>query len=106
MRILGQKALGLTQDGVISWGAVVFEPGAVRISSHAADVGASAGPVLEVRSMQRVVTIDLDARRQSLVIAGASVTVTLPSAQVVPGKISEVGKVATAPTSGSGCRID
>jgi len=56
--------------------------------------------------MQRVVTIDLDARRQSLVIAGASVTVTLPSAQVVPGKISEVGKVATAPTSGSGCRID
>src|SRR5260370_9925893 len=97
-----QKALGLTQDGVIPWGMVIFELGAVRISAYSADVGTSAGPVLEVTSMQHVVTIDLDARRQSLAIAGASVTVTLPSGQAVPGTISAVAKSSTAPTTGSG----
>jgi len=99
-----QKAVGLTQDGIVPWGRVVFEPTAIRINAQEVEVGASAGPgqgVLEVTSTQHVVTIDLDARRQSLAIAGASVTVTLPSGQAVPGKISDVGKVATAPASGN-----
>jgi peptidoglycan hydrolase-like protein with peptidoglycan-binding domain len=100
-----QKAVGLTQDGVIPWGRVVFEPGALRINAQQVDVGASAGPgqdVLEVSSTQHLITIDLDARRQNLAVAGAAVTVTLPSGQVVPGKIAEVGKVATPPATGSG----
>jgi len=100
-----QKAVGLAQDGLIPLGRVVFEPGAVRINAKKVDVGASVGPaqdVMEVSSIQHVVTIDLDARRQNLAVAGASVTVALPSGQVVPGKISGVGKVATAPSSGSG----
>src|SRR5260370_11991239 len=92
-----QKALGLTQDGVIPWGMVIFELGAVRISAYSADVGTSAGPVLEVTSMQHVVTIDLDARRQTLAIAGASVTATLPPAQPVPAKTSDVCEISTAP---------
>ena len=100
-----QKAVGLAQDGLIPLGRVVFEPGAVRINAKKVDVGASVGPaqdVMEVSSIQHMVTIDLDARRQNLAVAGASVTVALPSGQVVPGKISGVGKVATAPSSGSG----
>lgn len=97
-----QKALGLTQDGVIPWGRIVFAPAAVRINAHAAEVGASAGPVLQVTSTQRLVTIDLDARRQALAVAGSSVLVTLSSGKAVPGKVTEVGKVATAAANGNG----
>jgi peptidoglycan hydrolase-like protein with peptidoglycan-binding domain len=97
-----QKAMGLTQDGVIPWGRIVFAPAAVRINAHAAEVGSSAGPVMQVTSTLRVVTIDLDARRQNLAVAGAAVAVTLASGKVVPGKISDVGRVATAPANGNG----
>jgi peptidoglycan hydrolase-like protein with peptidoglycan-binding domain len=100
-----QKAMGLAQDGVIPWGRVVFLSGPVRINAQPAQVGAGAGPgqgVLQVTSTQHIVSIDLDARRQSLAVAGAAVIVTLASGQTVPGTISEVGKVATAPANGNG----
>jgi multidrug efflux pump subunit AcrA (membrane-fusion protein) len=93
-----EKALGLEQDGVVPLGRVVFAHAAVRIDKVNVPIGGQAGPggaVIEVTSTQRLVTIDLDARRQNLVSTGAPVVVTLAGGKTVNGKISEVGKVAT-----------
>ena len=53
--------------GTLLLGSVVFEPGAVRVTSVTPAVGApvQAGPVLGVTSLRRVVTIQLDASAQS-----------------------------------------
>jgi peptidoglycan hydrolase-like protein with peptidoglycan-binding domain len=93
-----EKALGLDQDGVVPLGRVVFLPGSVRIDKVNVTGGGQAGPgspVVEVTSTQRIVTIDLDARRQDLAVAGAAVQVMLANGKTINGKISEVGKVAT-----------
>ena len=93
-----EKALGLDQDGIVPLGRVVFVPGPVRVDKMDVAAGGQAGPgsvVVEVTSTQRVVTVDLDARRQDLVTVGAPVQVTLANGQIVKGKIAEVGKVAT-----------
>ena len=53
-------------------------------------------PVMETSSTRRIVSVKLDARRQTLVAVGQSVTVTLPDGRTLRGRIAEVGKVATA----------
>jgi multidrug efflux pump subunit AcrA (membrane-fusion protein) len=58
-----------------------------------------AGPVLSVSSTRHQVTIALDAALQSQVEVGDPVTITLPSNETTPGRVSSVGKVAS---SGSG----
>jgi peptidoglycan hydrolase-like protein with peptidoglycan-binding domain len=93
-----EKALGLDQDGVVPFGRVIFVPGSVRIDKVNVTNGGQAGPgtpVVEVTSKQRIVTIDLDARRQDIAVVGAPVQVTLASGRTINGTISEVGKVAT-----------
>jgi hypothetical protein len=50
--------------------------------------------VLDTSSTKRVVTVPLDATKQSLAKEGAAVTVTLPDGSLVHGKISNVGRVA------------
>lgn len=98
-----QAAHDLPRTGILPLGAVVFEAGAVRVTSVAATLGqpVQPGPVLGVTSLQHQVTIALDASEQSNVRVGDRVTVTLPDNTTTPGVVSSVGTVATAPSTGS-----
>jgi peptidoglycan hydrolase-like protein with peptidoglycan-binding domain len=96
-----QKARGLEEDGTLSKGEVVFRPGATRIGQAKAQVGQQLAPgaqLAELSSTERNVTVDLDARRQTIAHVGESVTVDLPSGRTARGRITDVGKVATKPS--------
>jgi peptidoglycan hydrolase-like protein with peptidoglycan-binding domain len=97
-----QKDLGVEQTGFVDLGDIEYVAGPVRVASNALAVGDQVGPgsnVLEVTETTREVTIELEASRQSLAIEGAAVTVQLPDGSTVPGKITEVGRVAEAEDS-------
>jgi peptidoglycan hydrolase-like protein with peptidoglycan-binding domain len=101
-----EKALGVTQDGVIELGEVVFRPGEQRVGTHKLTIGADARPgqdVMETTGTSRVVTVELDARKQSIAKVGDKVEIELPTGKVVSGTVADVGKVAkTSSGSGSG----
>jgi hypothetical protein len=101
---LEQRVGVSSPPGGLSWGQVVFEPEALRVSQVTGSLGgAAAGPVLAATSDRHVVTIPLDASDQSEVKAGDPVTVTLPDGTTTPGAVSSVGAVATtAPGPGQG----
>ena len=93
---------GLTEDGTLAQGEVVFRPGPSRVGELAAEVGQQLAPGAELgdlTSTTRQVTVDLDADRQELVREGDDVTVDMPNGSTVRGRISDVGKVATQPQS-------
>jgi hypothetical protein len=101
-----QAALGVTQNGTLTLGQVVFMPTAVRVTGFGTDtvVGGAAQPGSEIltgTSTGRVVTIDLDADQQGEMATGDKVTITLPDGQTTPGTVTSVGTVATTP-SGNG----
>jgi multidrug efflux pump subunit AcrA (membrane-fusion protein) len=88
--------------GSLSWGQVVFEPEALRVSQVTGRLGGPAnGPVLVATSDRHVVTILLDVSQESEVTAGDPVAVTLPDGATTPGVVSSVGTVAVT-TSGPG----
>jgi hypothetical protein len=102
-----QKALGVTQNGTLTLGQVVFLPTATRITALGTNtiLGGAAQPGLPVltgTSTSRVVTIALDAAQQGEVAVGDPVTITLPNNQTTPGKVTSVGTVATTPSANSG----
>lgn len=98
-----QEDLGLAETGRVEPGQVVFVPEEVRIAEHSAQVGAAAGQgaVLSYTGVTREVTVEADPADQRLVRKGASVSVAVPGGKTVPGKVSEVGTVASAADSGS-----
>jgi peptidoglycan hydrolase-like protein with peptidoglycan-binding domain len=92
-----QEDLGLTEDGVVQLGQVVFLPGKQRIGEHQTSLGLPAQPgseVMTTASTTQVVTVDLEASRQELVHEGDRVSVQLPGGNDVNGTISSVGKIA------------
>jgi hypothetical protein len=103
-----QKALGVTQNGALTLGQVVFLPTAARITALGTNtvLGGPAQPgttILMATSTSRVVTIALDAAQQGQLAVGDAVSITLPNDQTTPGKVSSVGTVATpASDNGSG----
>jgi Putative peptidoglycan binding domain len=99
-----QDSVGLDQTGTVELGRVVFIPGARRIGEHKASVGTvlgSGAEVLDTSSTKRVVSVPLDATKQSLAHEDAGVTVTLPDGGIVRGRISSIGRVAREDTSDS-----
>jgi hypothetical protein len=96
-----QRAHGLTQTGSLLLGAVVFEPGALRVTTAIATLGApaQAGPVLTGTSTLQHVSVQLDVAQQSEVNVGDRVSMTLPDNRTTPGVVSAIGKVATTPSS-------
>jgi HlyD family secretion protein len=90
--------------GRLPLGSVVFEPGAVRVTSVTPTLGAPVQPgaVLATSSTRRVVTIALDASQQTSVKVGDPVVITLPDNSTTPGHVSFVGTVATTPSDQSG----
>jgi Putative peptidoglycan binding domain/HlyD family secretion protein len=95
-----QDERGLTEDGTLARGEVVFRPSAARVGQLHAAVGQSVGvgtQIADLSTTRREVTVDLEATRQSLAREGAAVTVELPDGSTGRGRITEVGKVAEQP---------
>ncbi|MGH2947495.1 MAG: peptidoglycan-binding protein, partial [Solirubrobacteraceae bacterium] len=97
-----QDDRGMTEDGSLAQGEVVFRPGPSRVGELKSAVGQEVAPgadLGELSSTTREVTVDLEADRQELVRAGDAVTVEMPNGKTVRGRITEVGKVASQPAS-------
>ncbi len=91
-----QADRGMTEDGTLSRGEIVFRPGETRIGALKTSVGAPAsGPLADVSSTHQQVTVQLDADRQRIARVGDKVTVDLPTGRSTTGRITDVGKVAT-----------
>lgn len=102
-----QQALGVAQTGAVELGEAVFLPEALRVAAVKAARGEAlrpGAPVLEGTSTTRVVTVDLDATRQSLAKVGDKVEVKLPGGSVTPGTIASVGTVAQSRGQGETAR--
>jgi peptidoglycan hydrolase-like protein with peptidoglycan-binding domain len=100
-----QEDLGVTEDGSVGTDEAVFLRGPRRVGQLKSAIGSQVGvgaPVMDTSSTRRVVTLDLDARRQTLVRKGQSVRIELPNGRVVAGRIAEVGRVATTPEGEDG----
>jgi hypothetical protein len=101
-----QAALGMSQNGTVALGQVVFEPTDVRVTTLSAQPGGSTQPgqpVLEGTSTTRQVQVALDASQQTEVAVGDEVTITLPNNHTTPGVVTSLATVATCPSSsGSG----
>jgi hypothetical protein len=103
-----QKATGRKRDGRLDGSDLAFLPGAVRVASHATEVGATAtpgAPILGTTTATRVVTLDLSASRQELVAPGQAVTIQLPDGSSVPGHVRSIGRVATAGENGAAATV-
>jgi membrane fusion protein, multidrug efflux system len=93
-----QKAAGLDQDGVVDLGEIVFQSGAVIISSQSGHVGEDAHPggsVLTATPAATVVTVGLDASKRGLVAAGDTVDIELPGGKRIPGTVASIGTSAS-----------
>jgi hypothetical protein len=98
-----QRHLGVEQTGRFDLGDVVFLPAAARVTALQASLGAPAtGPLLRASSTRRTVSMALSPDLQSEVKAGDRVTITLPDGSTTPGKVTSVGRVASAPSNDSG----
>jgi len=97
-----QHATGQAETGTVSQGAVVFLPGAVRVTQQTAAVGAAAGGnALKVTGTTRQISVEVPAEYQSLVKKDASVQVELPDGSKVAAKVTSVGTVARAASQGA-----
>ena len=100
-----QKDAGLDQDGVVDLGEIVFQPGAVIISSQSGHIGEDARPggsVLTATPAAAVVTVGLDASKRDLIAAGDTVDIELPGGKRIPGTVASVGTSASDGGSGGG----
>ena len=101
-----QAAVGVTQTGTLALGQAAFEPTAMRVTNVPAQPGGNARPgqtVLQATTTTRQVQVALDASQQTDAAVGDKVTITLPNNRTIPGVVSNVGAVATCPSSsGSG----
>ena len=105
-----QAAWGLSlreRTGTLPLGQVVFLPVALRVVEATAGIGLAVGPnepVLAASSTARVVTVEVGADRQSAVLVGDDVMVSLPSGAPMPGTVLRLGRVAVAsgPDNGEG----
>jgi hypothetical protein len=99
-----QRAMGVTRDGVLELGEVVFLPHAVRVGELKVALGERVGPgqvIASTTGTTRVVSIDLDAEDQGIVAVGYAVTVELPDGIRTAGPVRSIGSVATADQDGS-----
>ncbi len=106
-----QKRKGMDPDGTIEADRIVFQPGARRVSEVQVAAGESAGGSgattaaastdsggsstwLTTTATRRLVSVDLEATKQSLAERGDNVSLELPDGDDVEGTITSVGKVA------------
>jgi hypothetical protein len=101
-----QTKLGLTVTGTLPLGQAAFLPGPALVtglgtSTSLGGPATSGTVVLTATSVTPVVTVELDPSLQSEVKDGDQVSITLPDGSITPGTVTQVGRVATAPSSSS-----
>jgi peptidoglycan hydrolase-like protein with peptidoglycan-binding domain len=99
-----QKATHRVRDGRLDGSDLAFLPGAIRVASQEAQLGAVVGPgtpLLATSTARHVVTLDINAGRQDLVSPGQKVTVELPDGTTVPAVVRSIGRVAQAGENGA-----
>lgn len=90
-----QKANGLEQSGKLGQGDVVVQPGAIRVSSLVAQLGAPAGgEVMKVTGTERAVSVELDTNKQRLAKVGEKVELSIPGGKSTTGTIQSVTRTA------------
>ncbi len=99
-----QTKLGLTVTGTLPLGQAAFLPGPALVtglgtSTSLGGPATSGTVVLTATSVTPVVTVALDPSLQSEVKDGDQVSITLPDGSITPGVVTQVGRVATAPSS-------
>ena len=102
--IAWQETAGMTADGVVDLGEVVFEPDAVLVAGLDGRRGGGVGPgapVLRVTDTARVVTASLPASRRDGVEVGDRVEVELGDGSVVEATIEEIDAAPTTGQDGS-----
>lgn len=101
--------LGLSEDGIVGLGEVVFLPGARRVGAQTAATGAPASPGAEIMattSSTRIVELDVTVSDAYLFSTGRRVDVELPDGTIVRGEISAVGTTAEVPAETEGAESD
>lgn len=100
-----QHALGVPETGTIELGQIVVEPGPLRVTDTAIDLGGTVAPggaVLTGTTTNRIVSVDLDTVAQGNVKVGDPVDITLPDGvTTTTGTVTSVGSVATAGDNGA-----
>lgn len=98
-----QRATGQPVTGRLALGAVTFQPGPLRVTTLDAKVGGPAageagGPLLSGTSATVGVTLEVPVDQTHLVHRGDAVTVTLPTGDTVPGRVTALSTVASTPS--------
>jgi peptidoglycan hydrolase-like protein with peptidoglycan-binding domain len=87
-----QKSLGLPRTGTFGQGDTVLAPGAVRVSSLTAQLGAPAmGDLMKASGTDHVILAKLDVAKQSLAKVGDKVKLDISGAGTTTGTIRSVG---------------
>jgi hypothetical protein len=97
-----QRATHQPVTGRLELGAVTFQPGRLRVTTLAAQVGGpatgeSGGPLLSGTSSTVAVTLAVPVTETHLVHLREAVTVTLPDGETVAGRVTALSTVASAP---------
>lgn len=91
------RAMGMSAEGWLPVGTIVFLPSIVRATEHLTAAGASVtpqSPVLSAAPEQTIVRMDLPAEDQESMAAGTSVIVVFPDRTETSGTVSYVASVA------------
>ncbi|MEU3688160.1 peptidoglycan-binding protein [Streptomyces narbonensis] len=94
-----QKSHGLKRTGSLGPDTIAFAGSAVRVKEAGAAAGDQVGPgrpVLTVTGSERVVRFKLPVADAGLAKTGTRVSVQLPDGTTAPGKVSSVGRTASA----------
>ncbi|WP_433381377.1 peptidoglycan-binding protein [Actinoplanes sp. CA-142083] len=93
-----QRATHQSVTGRIELGDVIFQPGRLRVTTLAAQVGGpvAGGPLLSATSTTVAVTLAIPVTDSHVVHLHDAVTVTLPAGETVPGRVTQLSTVATA----------
>jgi len=95
----GGSGASSTGSGASSTGSGASSTGS---GAGAGSAGSSAQAILQTTSNQLLVTVNLDATKQSEAVVGEQVTVQLPSGDTVGGRITQVSPIAQSSSSSSG----
>jgi peptidoglycan hydrolase-like protein with peptidoglycan-binding domain len=100
-----QTHFGLKANGVLSSSEAVFEPGAMRLTTVNAALGAHAmpgAPFAQATSTHREAIVQVPAGQQGGIHVGDHVAITLPDNSVTPGVVTSIGTVASSSSNGGG----
>ncbi|ANZ36574.1 peptidoglycan-binding protein [Lentzea guizhouensis] len=101
-----QKANGLEQTGKLGSGDVVVQPGAIRVASLTAQLGAPAGgDLMKVTGTERAVTVELDTAKQRLAKQGEKVELSITGGKPTTGTITGITRTAGDPNQGQKAKI-